>query len=245
MEDSNLKKIGWWITSGWFLFVFIFSCQSDHSFWGLRLNEFGDFLAGSFAPIAFLWFVLAFFQQSKELKQNTNILSLQKDELKLTRKEMAAQSEQLALQTKYMALQVNREEFKDLPRLTIGGPLNSSSGSNGYFLNIPLKNVGGPIKDLRVFSENDRLKEKEIVVSPPTYLNEDENGNIRIRADSTEAFPIEARLEYKDVHGNEYLHEKIIGNDEGSINAWLDDSRPKNKSLRSLKKLNEDIRNGW
>ncbi len=119
MEDHNLKKTGYWISSIWLLFVFIYSIQSEDKFWGLELNEFGDFLAGGIAPIAFLWFVLAFFQQSKELKQNTSILDLQREELKLTREEMAKQSEQLTLQTKYMAIQVNREEFKDLPRLAL------------------------------------------------------------------------------------------------------------------------------
>ena len=31
-------------------------------------NEYGDFLAGLFAPLAFLWLVLGFFQQGKELR---------------------------------------------------------------------------------------------------------------------------------------------------------------------------------
>ena len=31
-------------------------------------NELGDFLAGTFAPVAFLWLVLGFFQQGAELR---------------------------------------------------------------------------------------------------------------------------------------------------------------------------------
>lgn len=45
-------------------------------------NEFGDFLAGAFSPVAFLWLVLGFVQQQKELQQNTEALKLQADELK-------------------------------------------------------------------------------------------------------------------------------------------------------------------
>jgi hypothetical protein len=45
-------------------------------------NEFGDFLAGAFSPVAFLWLVLGFIQQQKELQQNTEALKLQADELK-------------------------------------------------------------------------------------------------------------------------------------------------------------------
>ena len=33
----------------------------------MRANEFGDFLAGVFSPIAFLWLVLGFLQQGREL----------------------------------------------------------------------------------------------------------------------------------------------------------------------------------
>jgi hypothetical protein len=48
----------------------------------LKLNELGDFLAGSFGPIAFLWLVLGFLQQGRELKLSTDALHLQAQELK-------------------------------------------------------------------------------------------------------------------------------------------------------------------
>lgn len=41
----------------------------------LKLNEIGDLLAGIFAPLAFLWLILGFFQQQKELRLNTEALS--------------------------------------------------------------------------------------------------------------------------------------------------------------------------
>ena len=45
-------------------------------------NEFGDFLAGAFSPVAFFWLVLGYLQQQKELQQNTKALELQALELK-------------------------------------------------------------------------------------------------------------------------------------------------------------------
>jgi len=48
----------------------------------LELNELGDFLAGAFGPIAFLWLVLGFLQQGRELKLSTDALRLQAEELK-------------------------------------------------------------------------------------------------------------------------------------------------------------------
>ena len=48
----------------------------------LPLNELGDCLAGIFGPLAILWLVLGFFQQGIELRQNSDALLMQAQELK-------------------------------------------------------------------------------------------------------------------------------------------------------------------
>ena len=48
----------------------------------LSFNEVGDFMAGAFGPVAFLWLVLGFFQQGEELKNNVEALKLQAEELR-------------------------------------------------------------------------------------------------------------------------------------------------------------------
>ncbi|WP_156480516.1 hypothetical protein [Aquipseudomonas alcaligenes] len=50
-------------------------------FQGLDPNSVGDFLAGAFSPLAFLWLVLGYFQQGQELRQNNEALHLQAKEL--------------------------------------------------------------------------------------------------------------------------------------------------------------------
>ena len=45
------------------------------------IDTLGSFLEGSFAPLAFLWFVLAYFSQQKELAQNTEALHMQSIEM--------------------------------------------------------------------------------------------------------------------------------------------------------------------
>ncbi|MGQ1348546.1 hypothetical protein ACT4VF_04445 [Acinetobacter baumannii] len=47
----------------------------------LTSNELGDFLAGIFAPLAFLFLYLGYKQQGRELQQNTKALNLQAQEL--------------------------------------------------------------------------------------------------------------------------------------------------------------------
>jgi len=47
----------------------------------LDLNEIGDLAAGAFGPIAFLWLILGYLQQGRELKASTEALKLQAEEL--------------------------------------------------------------------------------------------------------------------------------------------------------------------
>lgn len=69
------------------------------------LNELGDFLAGVFTPLAFLWLVYGYFLQSRELR-------LQREELALTRK-------QLGKQTELLQEQVSADHRHSIPRLTL------------------------------------------------------------------------------------------------------------------------------
>ena len=48
----------------------------------IEANILGDFLAGAFGPPAFLWLVLGFFLQRRELQQSTEALRLQAEELR-------------------------------------------------------------------------------------------------------------------------------------------------------------------
>lgn len=48
----------------------------------LKLNELGDFLGGVSSPLAFLWLVLGFFQQSREIRLSGKALHLQASEMR-------------------------------------------------------------------------------------------------------------------------------------------------------------------
>lgn len=61
----------------------------------MDLNGVGDFLAGAFGPLAILWLVLGFFQQGIELRQGTDALRLQAQELNNS---VAQQCEMVAAQ---------------------------------------------------------------------------------------------------------------------------------------------------
>ncbi len=106
-------------------------------FAALGPNEWGDFLAGTFGPLALLWVVLGFFLQSHELRNSIRALELQTDELKssveaqnsLAESSKTEIANQLAARKADLALEIHksmvdlevflkdgRRRLKDLPK---------------------------------------------------------------------------------------------------------------------------------
>lgn len=79
---SRLTRIGFWATGAYLLFAAIMGIAAWSLLWKMSPNEFGDMLAGVFAPLAFLWLVLGFFQQGAELQASVEALQLQGEELR-------------------------------------------------------------------------------------------------------------------------------------------------------------------
>lgn len=91
---STRIKLGWACTLIWIVFwaVMIFKGWSSASI--MAFNEWGDFFAGAFAPLAFLWLVIGYFQQGEELSQNTKALEQQEKALHLQVNELKQSVEQ-------------------------------------------------------------------------------------------------------------------------------------------------------
>lgn len=62
----------------------------------LPADILGNFLEGAFAPLAFLWLVIGYFLQHRELEQNTDALRAQAVEIKRTAEQAVIQSEWMA-----------------------------------------------------------------------------------------------------------------------------------------------------
>lgn len=110
-----------------------------------NLNAWGDFFAGFFAPLAFLWLVLGYLQQGEELKHSTEALKLQAQELKNSVDQqsqlVAVTREQMNLELE--ALQEERELRRDTarPKFVAGRGTTTVSGGKATF-NLWLTNVG-------------------------------------------------------------------------------------------------------
>lgn len=108
-------------------------------------NELGDFLAGAFSPVAFLWLVLGYMQQQKELKQNTQALMLQAEELKGSVEQASNMVEltrdQLDFEKIKHSMEVNKYVAEQRPcmELSLGGI--STQKLNEKVTNVVLKNT--------------------------------------------------------------------------------------------------------
>ena len=150
------------------LAIFLFHNQIS-SFLNLeKSNELGDFLAGVFAPLAFLWLVFGYFLQQKELKQSTETLKLQAKELNLQTRELKNTVEQqthLVKETKRQnelqeeALQIEQDKVskEKQPSFEIGGGLHSSHGNKADY-NIIITNTSEHIAYDLNFSLDPKLK---------------------------------------------------------------------------------------
>ena len=79
---KTLTRIGLVITTVYVVVLYLLIKDRLPTLFEISLNELGDFLAGAFGPLAIFWLILGFFQQGKELNQNTRALELQAEELR-------------------------------------------------------------------------------------------------------------------------------------------------------------------
>ena len=82
----------------------------------LKPNEFGDLLAGVFAPLAFTWFVVAVWMQRYELSLQRRELAMQRDEMKGTREALEQTSLHALEQAKALRDQaiISADEAKNI-----------------------------------------------------------------------------------------------------------------------------------
>jgi hypothetical protein len=87
VNNNPFNRVERWagVLTSAYLSVFLVICIArGGELISLPLNELGDFAAGVFGPIAFLWLVLGYRQQGRELNISSNALTAQVEELKNT-----------------------------------------------------------------------------------------------------------------------------------------------------------------
>lgn len=81
-DRRRLPVIGLWLTALYVVGLVVYLAVQGQNPADLKLNELGDFLGGVSSPLAFLWLVLGFFQQSREIRLSNKALHLQAQEMR-------------------------------------------------------------------------------------------------------------------------------------------------------------------
>jgi hypothetical protein len=89
----------------------------------LPADGLGNFLEGAFAPLAFLWLVIGYFLQQKELEQNTAALRSQAVEISRSAEQAVIQSQNLAASE----VHARQEAFLQIAQ-SVRGQLGSIAG---------------------------------------------------------------------------------------------------------------------
>ena len=146
-----MKKIkfnlGWVLTILWFVGIvcyFIFGdLKKPESF-----NELGDALAGIVAPIAFLWLILGYRQQSQQLEQNSVAIKQQAKALDQQAEALKAQIKETkdSVNQQKEMIKIHMNAVKPRVKLLDNGTaqIHSNDPENPvYKFNMAFENVGG------------------------------------------------------------------------------------------------------
>lgn len=121
-------------------------------------NEFGDFLAGAFSPIAFLWLILGYLQQQRELQQNTRALEIQAEELKnsvLQYKAMVEVAREQLNNDREVLISAKKEkeiQYKPIIKPPVVSP-SVIIGGTKFRYNSSLMNVGAKALNVQITTE--------------------------------------------------------------------------------------------
>lgn len=143
------QKVEWYAGYGTAIYIgiiiMVMGAKLDELF-DLKLNELGDFLAGAFGPVAFLWLVLGFLQQGRELKLSSDALRLQAEELKNSVEQQSimasAALKQIESQSLAFDLQLQKTE-RQISALFSFDFVNDLTNSRPGIARLNITNYGG------------------------------------------------------------------------------------------------------
>lgn len=140
----------------------------------MELNSVGDFLAGAFSPLAFLWLVLGFVQQGLELRISSDALKLQADELNKS----VAQQTELAIATK-KTLRNQELSFDPVLQLRFTGLTEEVDESGQYEVcSFEMHNVGATCEHVNA----QLIEENGLVIREYAFPLMVKDGHVRFSA---------------------------------------------------------------
>lgn len=173
----------------------------------LKPNEWGDFFAGMFAPLAFLWLVLGYLQQGEELRLSSDALKLQAEELKNSveqqRELVEVTRQQVEGEREALAYERHQREEEARPRFVVAGGGGSFRGDGHCNYAFVLSNTGNAATALLVEFVSEAGMPRRLLDVPVFDRGKQE----RLGLETTEPLQgDEARLQltFKDIFGKPY-----------------------------------------
>ncbi len=195
------------------------------------IEQVGNFLEGAFAPLAFLWLVIGYFLQKKELMQNTDAIKMQYVEIQKSAEQAVIQSEAI----RASELHARRQSF-----LQVAESVKQQLGAIAAFLFMSSQGASdsGVVTQERIAQLWESLNNSDpegfsrsmlqIRYSHgPSYSYRLLYGTpIRTRHSESFIFNFERLLqEAKETDANGMIRDALLGSAHGRLYQWMIDMR--------------------
>lgn len=142
----------------------------------LRPNEWGDFFAGAFAPLAFVWLVATVWIQHDEFRMQQEELAQTRHEFELNREVLKSQAEEAKKQAQYIGAQTEMLRREELERavsendIIFNANLLELSRHLKKYNNTAVVRVGSVQKYMGIELSEDEYREYDIVRDVSHYI---------------------------------------------------------------------------
>lgn len=197
------------------------------------IERVGNFLEGAFAPLAFLWLVIGYFLQKKELMQNTDAIKMQYVEIQKSAEQAVIQSEAI----RASELHARRQAF-----VQVAESVKQQLGAIAAFLFLSSQRTEqdtGIVSQERIgelwgslnnsdpegFSRS-MLQIRGSAGGPPYHYKLVYGTPIRTRHSENFIFNFERLLEEAtDTDANGMIRDALLGSAHGRLYQWMVDMR--------------------
>jgi hypothetical protein len=203
MDSGRMRVLIAWVVTGiWLLMAGSYIYAEWSHIEGLNAIDIGALVSGVVMPLAFLWLIVGYFQQGEELRQNTEALRKQADQLE----QQIQGTKSLVLvavrqtEATVRMVQLERKKFEEeskskiraaQPRFVLEqGMRDPRAGS------MRLHNVGAHASNLVIVTGDPAIKAS---IQPSTFVQS--GGFVNVHFDVPDYALLQARLEYSDAQG--------------------------------------------
>jgi len=175
-------------------------------------NAWGDFFAGTFAPLAFLWLVLGYLQQGEELRLSTEALRLQAEELKNSVEQqrllVEAARQQIEAERDALAYERRQREEQARPSLSFGGMGGSFRGDGHCKYSFMLSNTGNAATALLVDAVLPFVAPRRLLDMP--LFERGRQHGLTLETEAPLAPGTQVVLLYRDTLGKQYADTYLV-----------------------------------